>query len=279
MRRLIALLAVVLGGLAAPSATGQEVPRTVSLMLVRQTSGPSKFHLDVTAHVPSAGAYFGQIFATLRGGRVVATHSGGLIWSKPDGGTAQVGRIEVSTCSVTSCESGAPEGEIGAGTDYDTGAKQSKGDFNAIFVVARGTDITFRLTGTGWRIVKVPLSHVMRLTRAASPASASIGPYGFTIFDGEVTAAGNRTGSVALAAPPCSMTTTGVVSRGLGHVQLAGGTSAPTFTCPTDHVLMSSYASRATTWSLHGTAAGDSTMADAALLVVNLPTRMPTAAP
>jgi hypothetical protein len=104
-------------------------------------------------------------------------------------------------------------------------------------------------------LVRTPLAFRYVPTESVSSASANDATFGAAVFRG-ASAPGGPVGSVALASPPCSTAAVGGPSRGVGQVQLRGGVTTPTFTCPIDQNPIGSYATAATTWAVTGFAAG-----------------------
>ncbi|MDQ1694872.1 MAG: hypothetical protein QOJ03_225 [Frankiaceae bacterium] len=275
MKRIIAaVIGFMLSAAVVPASADSHV-KTVTFMLVRTTSGASQFDLSLSAHDSSKGAFVGDIDAVIRHGRVVETVAGSMggLQSEADG--VEVGPLHVRTCALTRC-GGDLEGQVGTAIGYSS--DNSEGDVNAIFVVLHGSGIVYHFRGVGWRVLPMRLDYRTVDTRAASPVRVSSGVYSAAAIDG-ASAPGGAVGSVALAAPPCSIATVGVVSRGVGQIRLTGGATSPTFTCPTDRVPIGSYTNRKATWSVDGWAAGDSTLSDTTLFVIDRPARLPHAAP
>jgi len=276
MRRAILALGLLVAELIAPiEGHATSHVETLTLLLVRTTSGPSQFNISLTAYAPKEGAFVGDIDVVARRGRVVQTVSGSMggLQSERDGASA--GPIHFRTCRAMEC-GGGPEGLVGAGIGYSS--RHSRGDVNLLFLVLHGDDVSYKFEGSGWRVVSVPLTYRTVDTWDTSPVRISSGVYSAAVVVGARAMGGDR-GSVALAAPPCSISLAGVVSRGVGKVRLTGGATRPEFTCPIDRIPMGSYSNHKTTWSVDGRAAGDSTQSDTTLFVIDRPARLPHAAP
>jgi hypothetical protein len=274
VKRIVAIIALIVSALAIPASADSQV-ETLTFMLVRTTSGPSHFDLLLSASSPSSGGYIGDIDGVVRHGRVVRVDSGSMNDLRFEEDGVDVATQHVRTCGLAHCRT-APDGALL--TEIGYAAKHSRGDVNALFFVLHGVRLDYHLDAVGWRIVPMRLNYRLVNTWDASPARVSSGVYSAAVVDG-ATAPGGRSGSLAVATPPCSISASGIVSRGAGQIQLTGGVTAPTFTCPTDRIPIGSYTNRKTTWSVDGWAAGDSTQSDTTLFVIDRPARLPYAAP
>lgn len=261
------LLAV--GGAHAATLT------TASFVLVRTTEGASDFNLSLSVDVPSGRGLIVDAETYVQDGRVRRAEGGAVVGQDPSSPGVDAAGVHFRTCGYTFSCTSSPPGVSLLGVSYSS--SRSRGQLNMLLLVLRGQRIFARMTGHGWRLLRVPLTLAYVPTQTASAASASIAGRGVAAFTG-ATAKGASRGSVALAIPPCSISDLGVASRGVGRVELDGGLTKPTFTCPVDVAPVASYAAGATTWSLTGFAAGDTTLADTALAVINTPARLPAAA-
>lgn len=275
MRRCLVHIWLALLVVAAAPAHAEPDMRTLSLLITRTTTGASDFSLGVFASVSPQGAFIGEADLTVTRGRVQSTSGGAVVSNNPSQQGLRAGPLRANTCEPTLCDE-APDGVMLLGTSYSS--RNSRGDVNAVLVVARAHRISYTFKGHGWSLRRLPLTFRAVELVQASEATASLGTRGVALFTG-ATAAGGKRGSVAVAVPPCSISDIGVASRGAGRVELLGGVAQPSFTCPTDQVPIASYARAATTWRLQGIAAGDSTLAQSSLLVIDLPPQMPAAAP
>ena len=268
MRR--AVIAVALCAAAAvPPAAGAASSATRTFVLVRTTSGASSFNLSLSASPDSNGLLIGEADTYSKGGYVSRVDSGAIVGSHPSSQGIDAGSLHVRTCSYTgTC---APGSLDLAFLGFSYSSNNSSGDINALYFVMRGSRLQVKFTGTGWALKSVPLAFRAQEVQNNAVVAVSIANRGAAITDG-ASAPGGRSGSVAVAEPPCSTSDVGVLARGLGRVTLTGGVTSPTFTCPAPAAaILGSYARKSTTWQLTGVAAGDSTLSDEALLVIDTP--------
>lgn len=278
MTRLVRLLAAVaLVAAVAPAAPGAAAPpvERLALVLRRTTTGPSSFQLDVTVENRGSHGFVGGVGARfVRGKPVNALAMAAGTSQRWAYSTLQVADRRWSTCEVGVCGD-RDFGTQGFGSSYsDHGLNEDSATH--FFVVAYGTKVDYSFSGTGWKVATDRARLAYRFVDGAerSAASAHTGLRGVEV-SGEYTAPGGRYGSLAIAIPPCSMSGSGVVSRGAGSVTLDGGAQPKTFVCPADRTWLSDYAAGPTTWRLHGTVAGDTTNQETRLFVVDVPARLP----
>lgn len=257
------LVATALPAESATASTGV----VAGFELVRTSSGPTSFDFFVSATTPADGSFIGEIDATVHHARVSSVTPGGFTsQGRPADGATVVGQ-PVSTCGALGC-GGALQGIVFEDISYSSAT--SRGDVNLIFVVAEGGKVSYRFHSQGWRLHRTTLRHHIVELASAGPVSARMSGYGAAVFTG-ATASGGAHGSVAEAVPPCSTSTIGAVSRGVGTIALNGGTSSPSSLCPVDTMPLAAFSPGATTWSATGDVVGDSTLVECPLFTIDLP--------
>jgi hypothetical protein len=266
--RCAALLTVagVLAALVGPGAAVAAGPKHETLLLQRTTPGAS-FDLHATLGLDQGGGFAGAIGARVHDGKVQSASP----WSQSsyghtDDGVHAMG-THVTTCTLGQC--GLAGSEFSA--DYRISLDGSAGDDeNAIFVVLEGAAISYSFESDGWTLTKVPFGYRYVDGADANAVDAGDPQAGAQVFL-DASAPGGSGGSLAQAVPPCRTAAQGL-SRGVGQVTLDGGATTPSITCPTSGWgAIADHAAAATTWRAHGVAAGDRTLRDTALLVVDLP--------
>lgn len=261
--------------LVLPARSAPPVER-LGLVIRRTRAGATSWQLGVdvrTGH--KTGGFIAGVGGRFVNGRpvtvspMVATSS-----RRWEDSTLQVGDTEWSTCSVGVCHDDRILGTHGLGAVYSD--RPGPDQPTHYFVVAYGREVGYEFEGDGWEVVtdRAPLAYRFVDGREGSKAAAHVGLSGVEV-SGEYAAPGGRYGSLALAFPPCSVSGTGVVSRGVGQVRLDGGVDPKTFTCPADRNFLADFATRATRWRLHGPVAGETTGADTRLFVLDVPKRLP----
>ena len=279
MRRVRLLAAVALAAAVLPVTPGTAAPpvERLGLVLRRTTNGPSSWTLNVSiANDHTNGSFVGGAGARfVRGKPVNAIALAAASSRRWEDSTLQVGDVRVSSCTVGVCGDDRVLGAKALGSTYsDDGLNEDAATH--FFVVAYGRDVSYTFRGRGWQVVtdRAPLAYRYVDGGEHSVASSHVGLYGVEV-SGEYAARGGRHGSLALAFPPCSVAASGIVSRGVGAVTLDGGAEPKTFVCPADRAYLSDYAPRATTWRLHGPAAGETTLQETRLFVLDVPARLP----
>jgi len=276
MRGRLAAVLLASSTLVIPAASADSAPGAVTFELIRTTSGPSQFDLSVSASPGPDGVLIGEADTYARSGHVVRIDGGAIVGDNPEAQGLDVGNVHIRTCSYTgTCAPGGFDVVL-LGVSYASGS--SAGDVNELFFVVRGTRISIRLTAKGWRLRNAPLTFHDQPTQQDAAASAAVAGRGVAVTGGAASP-GGRSGSVAVAMPPCSISDVGAVARGAGRVTLIGGVTSPSFTCPaTTAPVLASYATSATQWRIDGLVAGDTTLANQALLVIDTPKRVPPGA-
>lgn len=270
---IIGAVAVAIAALPVPTTAAPPVQH-VTFVLKRTTTGPTSYTLDIGVDNDNThGSFIGEVGARIVRRKVVGvTPSFAASSRRWEDSTLRVGDTRVSTCDVNICHDDKVTGYQGLGTTYvDAGEPDAP---NFFFVVASGRRVAYTFRGTGWKLYRATLRYRYVDGAQNAPASAHAGAVGAEVFT-ESRAPGGRSGSLAVAIPPCSVAMSGLASRGAGQVTLDGGVRPARFTCPADRSFVGSYATAATTWRLHGTAAGESTGQDTRLFVLDLPTRLP----
>lgn len=237
---------------------------------MRTTSGGSGFNLSVAATTADRGVLIGEADTYAAQHRLVGADGGAILGEDPPGQGIDAGGLHVRTCGYTNtCQPGNLD-LIGLGVSYE--AQTSKGDVNLLWFVARGRQVQVKFSGHGWRMQRVPLNFRAVATQAASTAGSTLAAHGADLFQASDKTPGASTGSVAVASPPCSIATVGIVSRGVGQVNLTGSETAPSYMCPSNRApILASYSRHKTQWQLQGLVVGDSTLANEALLIIDTP--------
>lgn len=276
MRRLLVLTvaaALVSAGLAPAHAAG---PQRVSFVLKRVWSGrPTSYDLQLGVELDHTyGGFIGDVGGYFSRGRPVSSETSyfGSV-RRWENDTVQVGNTTFTTCQAgLLCYGDDDPGMYGLGSTYaDNGESHAP---NYYFVVATGRHVEYTFHGTGWTLVRTPLTSRYLDGGDTGAAAVHVLQSGVEVY-GDGSLPGGRYGSIGAGKPPCSLAASSLVSRGVGSVTLEGGVDRPEFTCPTSRVMLSSYATGPTTWRLRGTAVGDNTMADSRLFVLDLPRRLP----
>jgi hypothetical protein len=276
MRKVLITALLAASGVAAPVASAGSSTTTATLVLVRTTSGASSFDLTVSANPGKGGVLIGEADTYVRADRVVRVDSGYLIGNDPEEQGLDAGNLHVRTCGYTAtCKPGRFSVTL---VNVSYSAESSQGDVNALYFVVRGAHIQINFRGKGWVLRNEPLAFRHVTPRRSAKAWANFAGRGAAVSQG-AQAAGGQSGSIAVAMPPCSASDVGVVARGIGQMTLSGGVTTAQFVCPAvAYPALTSYARTATTWRLTGWAAGDSTLSDQPLLVIDQPTRTTGAA-
>jgi hypothetical protein len=275
MRKVLVAALCAASGLFAPVASAGSAAQTMTFEVIRTTSGSSHFDLWITASPGERGALIGEAEAYVRAGRVTRVDGGAIVSNEPRAQGLDAGNLHIRTCGYTgTCNPGQYAAAL-LGVTYASSAS-SAGDINALYVVVRAANISVKFKGAGWALRKQPLAFRNQATRQSATASVSDAGSGVAVTEG-ARATGGDEGSLAVAVPPCSISQENVVARGVGQMTLTGGVTTPRYTCPAaiKPPIMASYARTSTTWQLTGWAAGDTTLADQALLVIDEPRSTP----
>jgi hypothetical protein len=274
-RALAAALVTLAASFAATAEAAAPPLVTRTLVLRRTSSGPTSFQLNVSVLADSRGTFIGAMGARADRGRVTsATAVTASTTRRWDNSTVETGPFRFTACDVGVCHGNQIEGYHGLGSAYRDQGIEDTGALTHVFVAMVGKDAAYEFTGKGWTVQVLRFGFRYLDGGDTSADFAHFGAVGVEAYsDGSLI--GGRHGSLAMGVPPCSLTGTGLVFRGVGTVTLDGGVRPESFTCPTSRILPASYATRATTWRLHGTVAGDATGMDTRLFVVDLPARLP----
>lgn len=275
----IALLTVLgLGAWSVPPAArasqhqADESPTNSSkklvLLLERTDPGPTSFELLVslskTGEEPS---FVGSLYGIVKDRQLVGAIPGHATSFGRDRGPDSYSSGS-STCYVESCRS-SPSFAIQY-TEFDD--PDGTDPRNRLFAAAEGSEIDFEFEAQGWRLSEVDWDFRYVDGRDADATGVSLLGFGAEVFF-EASAPGGRHGSLAMAIPPCSGATSGVLRRGVGEVVLEGGEEEKSSTCPPPNSVpqIASWATVKTKWRLAGTMAGDTTLNHTRLFVIDLP--------
>lgn len=306
-------VAVVLGMMAGPTPPADAETSPATFVAERTTTAAAHLRLSFTAtyarppgsaHHPLRLGVVGVIDGQQRDA------FGGAMLSLSDDsryGGAYAPGVRVHLCGDLGHGCGVT-GTVGAASinveiKDDGGARVPT---RLLLVAEAKREVTVHLhRSDGWRVRRVPLAFVFadRDQTTAVGIDAPVNPGGFMSTEVflEARLPGFSGGSVAMAELPCSRTGTGI-PRGVGRASLLGGRTEPTLACPYDPVTLAGHLSRgdvasavdevdyarrsrpvadyspdATEWILRpdGAAVGQTTLAEARLLVVGLP-ELPT---
>lgn len=274
MRRGAVLVAAAVATALAPAPSTAARPlETVTFVLRRSVHGPASFELQASVANDGRGSFVGAVGARAERGRITSATT---LWAgsarRWDDATLNVDGTRWSACEVGACHDHDAEGWHGLGSSSSDNAGDDA--MTHVFVTLVGKDVKYEFRGKGWTLVKTRLAFRYLDGSETSPLYVHAAERGVEAYS-DGTLPGGRNGSLAVAIPPCSISSSGVAPRGAGTVTLDGGVRSESFTCPTSRILPSSYATRATTWRLHGNVVGDTTGMDTRLFVVDLPARLP----
>lgn len=262
--------AVVAVGAAVPAeAAGQQI----GLIAYRTTTGAASLELQVDAPPGKQPSVIAMALATVDRGRIERLDLAGVLLS----GEADQAQVRANGGHTVLCERGVCALDTStqtAGSAVSIVNDAGDDRYNVFVVVARGRSVSYRATTKGWAVKRVSLPYRVVEGRQVADAGAYALGSGVERFK-EASAPGGATGSIAISEPPCSEAASGVVSRGAGTLTLDGGVERDTFTCPTERGALSAWATRRTTWRVHGDVNGDTTMAGARLFVLDLPKSLP----
>lgn len=263
----LACLAFGIGGISVPLAQAQRAPNasTSVWLLHRTTSGPSSF--TATFSVTSDGAHEAWAanvpirWSTPTHLLTLADQAGVLDLrdqTVPSLYTGGVGSASCATAGAALCTVGNPHqdsqvffaGEYKSGGAYPTPTDQ-------YLIVSGLSPRLVSLDAKGWRLQRTKVS-VLRRSDSDSQARGVETQDGAGLGEFQsVSANGGRHGSLVLAVPPCSSPPAGTTAvLGYGSYALDDGRSRTTGTCSDGHDYLASYASRMTTWTFAGLAAG-----------------------
>jgi hypothetical protein len=259
---------------AGTTAPASNLVRPVIFVAERTTAGPTSFSLDFTGRWHrGSGAFFGDLGIHQEHGTVQSVQPDGMTsFGYADNDTITASGRVTSVCtpiSMFACADEGPGGVAIVNVSYsDDGLRADRA--NRWMFVLSGADVTKRFHGTGWRLTQTTMTF-----RYADGAQTDL--VGANLSGRSVGAAtdasltGGRYGSVAEAMPPCSNSDSAPLMAGVGRLTLDGGSSQPTITCPgLPQGAVGSWNQRATTWTVHGFAAGASTLYNTRLLVIDL---------
>lgn len=271
-RALLTLGATVLAVLPGVSRAAPE--ETVGLLAYRTTTRAASLQLQVDAVPGDRPAVVASVFATVERGRITKSPDGSVMAF----GAGDRARVTVDGNVVRLCDHGvcAVDGTTtAAGMGLTVTNRAGETGVNVVLLTVRAPRVTYRVEAKGWAVKRVPTSfRWVGGDGVALGGSYALG-HGVEAFS-DASAPGGRFGSVGIATAPCSQSTTGVVSRGVGTITLDGGRTRPSLTCPTSDNTITSWADAATEWQVSGTAFGDTTLAEARLFVQDLPRKLAT---
>lgn len=271
LRGIALILAGSLGHFTVPAAAAPE--QQLVLVAYRTTTGAASLDLQIDAPPGRRPSVIAIVMATVDRSRITQIDLAGVLLS----GAADRMQVRANGQRTTLCEKGvclADTSTQSAGSAVTIRNAAGDDELNVMFVVARGASVSYRATPKGWAIKRI----AMPFRVVAGEDTATAGAYGAgsgAEISADVSATGGGTGSIAVSEPPCSESTSGAVSRGVGTLTLEGGRTKPTFTCPTSRGALASWAERRTTWRVTGKAVGETTQSDARLFVMDLPRRLP----
>lgn len=264
----IAGLLTGLFGHPSPSVAAPQEQRVV-YVLQRTTRAASSYDLTVTADPGSDGAFLGSVHAAVSGGRITGVWPGvSTSLGRPDEPLVYSPAASASSCDAGQCDLYETHGGQGISFRDSDGTNP----INRSFIAVAGIAPRINFESDGWRLVRTSWSFSFVDGTESEAAGARVGDtHGAELFL-DATLDGGRYGSIAQATPPCSSVTTNAASHGVGRVTLDGGTESLSTTCPTDNPSrLASWSPAATTWNLHGTAAGATDLAETRLFVLNFP--------
>lgn len=266
-------LALACAATFVPSAQAGPPPERVELVIERvATAGAASFRLDLLVEPGDERGFVGGVAFKLDAKGRPSNTTPLLMTSlnERQEPAAQSGGVTVSTCAVGVCRTGRTV----AGTMTVMADDEGPTDTPTIVVVAEGAKTSWTFDAVGYRLRRV-VPDFRYITAAQSEAATGAGYLddGAEVFTSSGALAGPATGSVAVAAAPCSTTGSGLVARGAGRITLTGGPKPVTQTCPIERGYLASGADRSTSWSLSGPVVGDVRGRMARLLVVDLPLR------
>lgn len=281
MRRALGIVAavVLLATLNTPPAMGASEPEArYHFEVVRTTTSASSFELTVDMSPPSGSDLDAYTAAVgFRTGETGAVESVVGLGATALGATNEPGVFydgtAVTTCTAAGvCNAQPTFAAVTLVGHKDNGEADA---LNRYYVVVEGkvalSDIRFE--AKGWVLAETSLetrySDLRDAEGAAVTATPSVSANAFL----STQLAGGASGSLAMAAPPCSQATSGVVARGAGRMTLSGGTEDQVQMCPFvgGNGVLADHAPAATTWEASGLVAGDSTLHEGRLFVVDLP--------
>jgi hypothetical protein len=265
---------------AAPGVSAAPPRTSLVLELTRTTTGPSQFDLTL---VLTHNARGGEGFAAGVGGRQAKGRYTNVVpgfvssVARSDNRTVSLNGQQVSACNASSelCFNQSNiNGLFVSSTSYNDGGGSGAESLTTWYAVAEGVSVRYDFRGHGWiaRRITVPYRFV---DGADHQLAAHVGGVdGVEVFHRPVTLSGGRSGSLAVAAPPCSTATVGV-PRGLARLTLDGGASPVVSTCPSaaSNPNRGGWAAGRTSWSLSGYAIGETALAETRAFVLDLPRR------
>lgn len=267
--RLCQALVVALAAAACPAQRASAEATLVKAQLVLEAA-PAGGAVTLSLHVDfdRRGGFGAAAVVTQNSrGQVTQVH-GGVLASFGDPVTptahhagATTGCVAGWTCHFVH--------QAGSGVVFVATGGNAPGPGNRIHIAAEGTAVDVRVTGPGWRLIRVPADFVAVPAAAADGTGLALAGRGVELF-GRASAPAPAPVTIALGQPPCSYSVAGAVSRGVGTVQLRGGPRRPSATCPWDVGPLVDAAEGATTWELEGLVAGERSLAGVRLLVLGV---------
>jgi hypothetical protein len=253
---------------AGPSLAAPQEQRVV-YVIERTTPGPSSYKVMATAQPGEGGAFVGSVFAAVARGRITGVRPGSSTsMDRTNEPHVYSPAATVSSCDVGQCDLYNSTG--GQGISYED--TDGSDPLNRAFIAVAGIAPRVEFEGDGWRLRRTSWTFAFVDGTESDGVGVRGGDtHGAELFL-EAALGGGRYGSIALATPPCSTTTTNAASRGIGRVTLDGGVEPQTVTCPTDNPSrLASWAPGAATWSLSGPAAGTTELSETRLFVLDFP--------
>lgn len=274
-RRFVPPLVVILLGSAAslPAQASPPAPQRLQLMIERTTDGVASFAFaaDIT---PGDDPAFSAVLAT----RVDGVGDVGRVF--PLGASSHnnaqepavhTASVDTTSCGIGVCRTGKTlltQENVWSPPRADDGESP-----NRVLILLEGERITMDFQGDGWRLRRVPHAY-RRVDSLTNPGSSGVQNlnHGVHVLQHAALPGGKR-GSIAVGIPPCSTSTSGVVPRGVGSIELRGGGSTQTVVCPRDRHLLGLASTGPANWVLEGMVAGGNEFRETQLLVVDLPPR------
>jgi hypothetical protein len=271
MLKIVGLVAIAaVAAAAAPLPTAAGTMQRQAWMLVRTTTGPSSFELGIFTNYTAAGGFIGGLFTEESNGNVLGIVGGGMTSIGPGEPTAYISGTRIDSCTLPVCPLRTVEGQTGLGEFYsDSGAT---GAINRGYFIAEGASVSATLyQASGWSLQAAPLGYRYVDGDSGGNVSARVLDSGVEVFTGASIYDGSSRGSFAQADPPCSITSSSLVARGVGTLTLTGGVRRPSETCPQGQDELDSWSNGPTRWQLTGPVVGDSSQRHTRLLMIERP--------
>lgn len=249
MRRLlVSLLSLATVAVAAPSQAA--APRLQRQLMVFTYDGLGPALLSVEGSVEAIGrpGYFATVIADEFDGQLDPFFPD-VIDLGGNGSPARtygaVGAHDLCVSPVVTCTPSSTTGSLGFGVSFSVG-RSTRPQHLRLLLALEGTKVSASHVELGWK------AHV----RHSGFTRSTAGGTGVRAFGAAVEAMpdaslrGGRSGSIAVAVPPCE-------DVGAGVVRLTGGRTTETAICPSYPVAAA--AAGPTTWTTSGPAAGITT--------------------